>query len=103
LLTIGNKVFITGNLQSSDSRIQLISNEIVSFEDTKATLWIRTTNVSQKTINDILSKTTQGINDIVVYDSAANKRYNLNNKISLENNLFKILERIYGIGNVKIT
>lgn len=103
LLTVGNKVFVTGTLQSNDSKIQLLSNEIVSFDDIKATLWIRTTNVSQKTINDILSKTTQGINDIVVYDSAANKRYNLNNKISLENNVFKVLERIYGIGNVKIT
>ena len=75
----------------------------MSFDDTKATLWVRTTNVSKGTIENILSKTTSGINDIVVYDSVTNKRYNLPNKISLKNNVFKTLERIFGVGNVKIT
>lgn len=103
ILEVGKKVFVTGTFQTNETKCQMLSNSFEVFENTKGTLWIRVTTETPNKVFELISKEEDGINEVVVYDSVNNKKYASNKKISFNNNIFKTLEKIYGVGNVKIT
>ena len=103
VLEIGNKVFVTGTLQTNETKCQMLSNSFVLFEKTKAILWLKINNATEKDANDIMAKTENGINEVVVFDNVNNKKYTIKKRISLGNDIFKVFEKLYGEGNVKLT
>ena len=103
LLFEGNKIFIKGQLQSSEKGVNVIANEILSFDQVEGIIWVRVPTYNPNIPSQITDNVDAGNNTVRIYVEDSKKRIDLDTKISKDSKSMQVLKDIFGENNVALT